>query len=155
MDVVETEILLNTDALEIAEKIDLICRRYHGACRRLTGRGLGSRESTDRRVAVREPWDIPCILYQALRTSEGAIPLSEQPGQAVTRDISGRGLGLRCDRHLPGDHAIAEFDCPGQGCISLLLEVRWTQRRGLGDHLCGARIIGVLEHGVEIDSAAE
>ena len=64
---------------------------------------------------------------------------------AVTRDISLRGIAFTHDESLHGDHAIVTFDLLDDSPVSLLLSVRWRNRRRGSAYFSGGRFLAVSE----------
>ncbi|WP_437222924.1 hypothetical protein SH661x_003001 [Planctomicrobium sp. SH661] len=131
--------------LRIADAVRAICDGYGRACRRLTGRDPRKLEFSERRGSGREGMAIPFYLSVLFQSGERYSKGGDSPIIAVTRDISERGIGFRCDTPIPNCQLIAEFDNPRTGTIRLLLEVRWHRRHSLHCYLAGARIVRVLD----------
>lgn len=128
----------------VSQAVHEICRNYGSACRRLTGRSLRTLEGLNRRGVDRNEIMVPFYLYPARgrRSSDGTSPPALI---AVTRDLSERGIGFRCDLPITDTYFIAEFDSARDGMIRMLLEVCWVKKQGLHDYLAGGRIVRLLE----------
>ena len=64
---------------------------------------------------------------------------------AMTRDLSSQGLGILHDEPLLTEHAVVQFDIPGEPPRGLLYEVRWTVRKTQFSFISGGRMTGIVE----------
>jgi len=64
---------------------------------------------------------------------------------AVTKDVSLRGVGFTHDEPFLADYAIVTFDLSGEGPVSLLLEIRWSNLRRDYAYMSGGTFLGVTE----------
>jgi len=129
---------------EIAAAVEAIRDGNERDCQRVTGTSLNHLEVADRRERERYEICLPFYLTPFFQNETLRNCGEDRPFIAVTRDLSPRGIGFRCDEPVPLGHVIAEFDSQQTGCIKLLLEIRWRRRQSLHCYLAGARIERVL-----------
>lgn len=132
------------DDFRVVRAVQEICRNYGSACRRFTGRSLRTIEILNRRGVDRNEIMVPFYLYpgSGRRERDGSTPPA---CIAVTRDLSERGIGFRCDSPITDTYYIAEFDSARDGMIRMLLEVCWFKKQGPHDYIAGGRIVRVLD----------
>jgi len=128
----------------IQKAVESINNANEAACRRIMGQSPQKLEIPDRRGSGRNQISVPFYLFPAFSPGNDFSPRSQQALIAVTRDMSSRGVGFRCDREIPLGNAMAEFDGYRSGRIRLMLEIRWRRRQSLHCYLAGARIVDVL-----------
>jgi len=141
----DIEDVCDAEADRIAQAVAAIRRSYDRAFRRYTGQRAARFTQADRRGATREVADIPFYVSPQYEKTSRPLAGGDLPMIAVTRDLSSRGVGFRCDMPLSGGQLIADFDAQAQGRIRFLLEVRWRRRESLHSYLVGARIVQLVE----------
>lgn len=99
----------------------------------------------DRRRVPRAPARIPLLIWPADYSQGQVLLRGDEAGIAVTRDLSIRGFALLCDQPVLAEYAVAEFDGVAESGVRLLLEIRWTRRKGPFAYVLGAQAIGVIE----------
>lgn len=139
-----TQVVSHTSAEEIAAAVWEICDGYHRGCRRYTGLDIRKMGIDDRRGSGREAISLPFYLTPVPSTSRAEAHASDVIEIAVTRDLSERGVGFRCDVPLHQPLQIAEFDILRTGSIRLLLEVCWHRRESAHSYLAGGRFLRIL-----------
>jgi len=136
---------------EIATAVQAIREGHERDCHYVTGTSLSDLEIADRREQGRYEICLPFYLTPMPQNESLHSSGEEMHGRvgnrlfiAVSRDLSPRGIGFRCDEPVPLGYVLAEFDSQRTGCIKLLLEIRWRRRQSLHNYLAGARIDRVL-----------
>jgi|GEM_PF-1897066 hypothetical protein len=129
----------------ISQAIQEICRNYGSACRRFTGRSLRTLEILNRRGEDRNEIMVPFYLYP-VSGKDGDDWRDSPPMLAVTRDLSVRGIGFRCDLPVKDPRFVAEFDNVRDGMIRMLLEVCWVKKQSPHEYLAGGRLLRVLDY---------
>ncbi len=105
--------------------------------------GLPYDRRRSRRIQLRMPVILIPVEEDAERDEIMEVFGPEQI--AMTRDLSRQGLGILHDEPLVTEHAVVQFDIPGEPPQSLLYEVRWTVRKNQFSYISGGRLTGIVE----------
>ncbi|NIL96430.1 MAG: hypothetical protein GTO53_03415, partial [Planctomycetales bacterium] len=62
---------------------------------------------------------------------------------AITKDVSLRGVGFTHELLFEGDYALVTFDLMDVGPVSLLVEIRWSNRERGPTYMTGGRFVGI------------
>lgn len=132
---------------EIAELVHKIRDAYCEGCLKFTG-SLPDDALPDheRRRDVREALAIPFYLQPVHVLNDSLIDADGGPALVVTRDLSQGGIGIQSDVPLNQRYYMAEFDCPRQDSIRLLVEMRWCQKKSSHNYQAGCHILCPLEN---------
>lgn len=118
-----------------------ILRRIRGDQRLLAHDLVGNR------AHGRAPVQMPIYVTPAAFDGICVEPLEgpENVMLAVTRDVSLRGVGFTHDEPFLADYAIVTFDLWGEGPVSLLLEIRWSNLGKNHAYMSGGTFLGITE----------
>jgi len=101
-------------------------------------------EQAERRACGRYSLRIPFYMRPADFDGTHVTLREDQPVMlAMSEDLSLRGVGFSHQEPLDSDYAIVQFDSLDGNAITLLLDVRWNNRKSGHWYLSGGRFVGV------------
>lgn len=101
----------------------------------------------ERRRSARVPMHVP-VQLTSIEVEDGNVRLSAGHRtvlEAVTTDLSLRGVGFSHVSPLSGRHVAVTFELPDSSPISLLVEICWSLPTEGGGHQSGGRFLSLIE----------